>query len=238
MVQEIAETQRPASQPPKTSLLQNLTTQSLLLNHLFTLLSSLPSPQTAPQISQVHAALQLSAIDISGLVKGIGRHQEAWSRFMAKKEEVEGLEKRVRSMIRRLEEGRTELEEMIDLGNKQLEAIEQAEREPISVKTLMAHARSLAKHSSAPVSNLILPVDKDQYVPWPSENVMRMGLLFKLSGSMSGAGQFGNVYEEQHIRPQQHDNARQPEQQEESSRKYDPDAVFQLDLNSDDSDDD
>lgn len=60
---------------------------------------------------------------------------------------------------------------------------------------LMAHAQSLSKHSSAPVSSLLAPVDKAQYAPWPTEMSMRMGLLFQLEGSMSGMGERGVVGE-------------------------------------------
>lgn len=47
---------------------------------------------------------------------------------MEKKKEVAGLEMRVRGLVRRLEEGRKELEGMIDQGERSLEDIEKTER--------------------------------------------------------------------------------------------------------------
>ncbi|KAL0247756.1 hypothetical protein I308_103834 [Cryptococcus tetragattii IND107] len=229
----------PRSHPPPYSLLQNLTTQSLLLSHLFTLIASPPNPNTSTQtqLAQVYSALQLSTLDLSGLVREVGQHQEAYRRLVEKKKEVAGLEMRVRGLVKRLEEGRKELEGMIDQGEKSLQDIEKSEREPVPAKTLMAHAQSLSKHSSAPVSSLLAPVDKAQYAPWPTEMSMRMGLLFQLEGSMSGMGERGVVGEEQKA-PQKVEGRREHVEHEESGRRYDPNAVFQLDLNSDDSDED
>ncbi|WVQ81396.1 hypothetical protein IAT38_003520 [Cryptococcus sp. DSM 104549] len=231
------------SQAPRTSLLQNLTTQSFLLNHLFSLLASPPSASAAqsgqsPNISQVHAALQLSALDLSALVKEVEVHQDAWRRLVEKRKEVEGLERRVRGLVRRLEEGRVELEEMVEKGKKVQADIERSERDPVRAKPLLAHAQALARHSSAPVSGLLAHVDRAQHVPWPTEMSMRMGLLFQLEGSMSGMGEKGVVGDEQQVTAPRVEQRREEVQQEEPSRRYDPNAVFQLDLNSDDSDDD
>jgi len=65
--------------------------------------------------------------------------------------------------------------------------------DPIQVPKLLAHAHALAKHSSAPISSLLTPIDRQQYQPWPTENAMRQGLLFQMEGSMSGVGQTGQV---------------------------------------------
>lgn len=120
----------PRSHPPPYSLLQNLTTQSLLLSHLFTLIASPPNPNTSTQtqLAQVYSALQLSTLDLSGLVREVGQHQEAYRRLVEKKKEVAGLEMRVRGLVKRLEEGRKELEGMIDQGEKSLQDIEKSER--------------------------------------------------------------------------------------------------------------
>lgn len=120
----------PRSNPPPHSLLQNLTTQSLLLSHLFTLIASPPNPNTSiqTQLTQVYSALQLSTLDLSGLVKEVVQHQEAYRRLVEKKKEVAGLEMRVRGLVKRLEEGRKELEGMIDQGERSLEDIEKSER--------------------------------------------------------------------------------------------------------------
>ncbi|ODO06121.1 hypothetical protein L198_01353 [Cryptococcus wingfieldii CBS 7118] len=225
-------------QPPRQSLLQNLSTQSLLLTHLFTALSLPLTPQTPPQISQLHTALQYSALDLAGLVREVEEHQKLWNKLQEKKEEVKQLERRVRGLVRSLEEGRRTLEGMVDQGVKEVAAIDKSEKEPILAKTLLAHAQALGKHSSAPVSTLLAPVDRAQYTPWPTEMNMRMGLLFQLEGSMSGMGETGMVGDQQAAQPEVEERREEPVQVEESGRRYDPNAVFQLDLNSDDSDDD
>ncbi|TYJ57659.1 hypothetical protein B9479_001512 [Cryptococcus floricola] len=240
-------------QPPRQSLLQNLSTQSLLLTHLFTALSLPLTPQTPPQISQLHTALQYSALDLAGLVREVEEHQKLWNKLQEKKEEVKQLERRVRGLVRNLEEGRRTLEGMVDQGVKQVAAIDKSEngvsseapnsftyhrKEPILAKTLLAHAQALGKHSSAPVSTLLAPVDRAQYTPWPTEMNMRMGLLFQLEGSMSGMGETGVVGDQQAAQPEVEERREEPVEVEESGRRYDPNAVFQLDLNSDDSDDD
>jgi mediator of RNA polymerase II transcription subunit 4 len=65
--------------------------------------------------------------------------------------------------------------------------------DPIDIASLLSHAHGLARHSSAPVSSLLTPIDKAQYQPWPTEGAMRQGLLFQMEGSMSGIGQTGQI---------------------------------------------
>jgi mediator of RNA polymerase II transcription subunit 4 len=131
--------------------------------------------------------------------------------------------------------------------------------DPIKIPTLLAHAHALAKHSSAPLSSLLTSIDKAQYQPWPTENAMRQGLLFQMEGSMSGVGQTGEIgdgtslsyisyrciYEigadwtesKDVIMAEAQTQAAPQIHREEHGRKYDPDAVFTLDLNSDSDDD-
>lgn len=78
--------------------------------------------------------------------------------------------------------------------------------------------------------------------PWPNEANMRTGLLFQLGGSMSGIGDIGVVGEGgwlwESLTPETEQRAPQYEVvHEEPGRRYDPAAVFSLDLNSDESDD-
>lgn len=72
--------------------------------------------------------------------------------------------------------------------------------DPIDVASLLSHAHGLARHSSAPVSSLLTPIDKAQYQPWPTENAMRQGLLFQMEGSMSNVGQTGQIGDGESIR--------------------------------------
>ncbi|WVW79371.1 hypothetical protein I302_101339 [Kwoniella bestiolae CBS 10118] len=229
-----------SSLPPRQSLLQNLTTQSLLLTQLFTLLSysSSNTPQTQG-IEQIYTALQLSTLDLSNLLRETYTHQEEYQKLLDKKQNLEKLEGRVRGIIRVLEADRVELEGMVERGRKVREGIEQSEKNPINIPTLLSHSQNLSRFSSAPISTLMSDIDKNQYQPWPTEMAMRMGLLFQMSGNegMGGMGRTGEVGDE--TKPTE--IAEQPQPtiiHEEPSRRYDPNAVFTLDLNSDDSDDD
>ncbi|KAK8844058.1 hypothetical protein IAR55_006852 [Kwoniella newhampshirensis] len=236
-----------SSPPIRLSLLQNLSTQSLLLSQLFTLLASPPAPNTSSstisspvpqQISQLYAALELSTLDLSNLVREAYAHQEEWRALMEQKAEVERLEQRVRGLVRGLEKGREEMEGMVQSGREVLNDIERSEQHPIPAKTLLSHAQALARHSSAPVSSLLAPIDKAQCTPWPTEMNMRQGLLFQLEGSMSGMGEKGIVGDEGAAVPPKEERREEVIQHEEPRRRYDPNAVFHLELNSDDSDDD
>ncbi|OCF79199.1 hypothetical protein I204_01146 [Kwoniella mangroviensis CBS 8886] len=233
-----------SSIPPRQSLLQNLTTQSLLLTQLFTLLSSSPS-STAPNpgqgggIEQIYTALQLSTLDLSNLLRDTYTHQEEYKKLLDKKNNLENLEQRVRGLIRGLEHDRIELEQMVDNGKKVKKNIEQSEKNPIIIPTLLSHAQNLSRYSSAPISSLMSDIDKNQYQPWPTEMAMRMGLLFQMSGNegMGGMGRTGEVGDE--TKTTEIIEQSQPAiVHEEPTRRYDPNAVFTLDLNSDDSDDD
>lgn len=65
--------------------------------------------------------------------------------------------------------------------------------DPISSSTLLSTAQNLSSHSSAPISVLMAPQDKAQYMPWPTEGAMRSGILFMMGGSMSGVGDIGKI---------------------------------------------
>jgi hypothetical protein len=65
--------------------------------------------------------------------------------------------------------------------------------EPLSSSTVLAMAQNLSLHSSAPLSALLPPQDKAQYMPWPTEAAMRAGILFMMGGSMSGVGDLGKI---------------------------------------------
>ncbi|WVR09046.1 hypothetical protein IAU60_006106 [Kwoniella sp. DSM 27419] len=266
-----------SSLPPRTSLLQNLSTQSILLTQLFSLVAApsqgTPAPQTTGAIEQIYAALQLSTLDLSSLVKEAHEHQAEWKRLQEQKAEVEMLEKRVRGLVQSLEHGRKELEGMVDKGRQVRSDIDRSERNPIPVRKLLTQASALARHSSAPVSSLLAPVDKAQYQPWPTEMAMRQGLLFQLEGSMGGMGERGVMGDTNNgmsagrvtayvplrgTAPARYTHAdsaglgtgesaasvqeQSPQpviiHHEEPGRRFDPNAVFDLALNSDESDED
>jgi mediator of RNA polymerase II transcription subunit 4 len=130
-------------------------------------------------------------------------------------------------------------------------------KDPLPVPQILSHARALAKHSSAPVSHLLSDVDKAQYQPWPTETAMRAGILFREGGgSMSGLGDIGVMGEGKSFKVVGVDLDRElmswcTEQAQKQSQYMDVEDhyvhqeaqpnvshghVFDLDLNSDDSD--
>ncbi|BEJ15123.1 hypothetical protein CspHIS471_0408900 [Cutaneotrichosporon sp. HIS471] len=216
--------------PIRTSLLLALTTQGALLNELFTAL-----PSSSSDIPALHASLVQSSAQLDALAADAEDHQRAWAALLVQKAEVEGLERRIRALLRELEGGRAELEALVDEGRRVSDSIALSEDDPVGVPVLLAQAHALSRTTSAPVSSLLAPVDRAQATPWPNETQMRQGLLWQLGGSMSGMGDVGVIGQD-----------REPEKQgervevvhEEQVRRYNPEAVFKLDFNSDDSDDD
>jgi len=195
-----------SSPPPRTRLLTNLSTQSQLLDQFFTSLSSSSTNQQSP-LPHIYTLLKETTDDLLKLRKDVQAHQEVWTRIERKKKKVVDLERRSRALMRTLEGERRELDLMVKEGREIIESVDKVEKsmfsyktakpelmiDPIHVPNLLAHAHALARHSSAPVSSLLTPIDKAQYQPWPTENAMRQGLLFQMEGSMSGIGQTGQV---------------------------------------------
>ena len=257
--------------PPRTRLLLNLSTQSQLLDQFFTTLSN-PTSANATNLPNLYQLLQETTNDLLALRKDVQAHQEVWTRIEGKKREVVDLEKRSRGLMRALKVESEELGVMVKEGREIIHSVDKLEKgeshpytdcplinntivlmvEAIHVPRLLAHAHALAKHSSAPISSLLAPIDRAQYMPWPTENAMRQGLLFQMEGSMSGVGQTGQVGDGTSPPPitkasltnaeGEEEDVIMAEQvpaqvhREEVGRKYDPDAVFTLDLNSDSDD--
>jgi mediator of RNA polymerase II transcription subunit 4 len=197
--------------PPRTRLLQNITTQTHLINQIFTSLSSSSSlSSTAPNpLPALYQQLNDTAEELLRLRDEIAVHQELWARIEVKKRNVIDMEKRVRGIMRTLESERGDLETMVLEGREIMASVDKVETsewfdmdeckagtnapDPIHIPSSLSHAHALAKHSSAPISSLLTPIDKAQYQPWPTENAMRQGLLFQMEGSMSGIGQTGQI---------------------------------------------
>jgi mediator of RNA polymerase II transcription subunit 4 len=114
------------STPPRTLLLQNLTSQTHSLQTLFSSLSS-PTPNPTA-LSTSLASIQTSSVELEHLVQEVWYHQIAWQELERKKAEVIGLEARVRGLLRGLEGGRRELEGMVEEGREVRKSIEQSER--------------------------------------------------------------------------------------------------------------
>ncbi|ORY28782.1 vitamin-D-receptor interacting mediator subunit 4-domain-containing protein [Naematelia encephala] len=231
-----------SSQPLRTQLLTNLATQHSHLLDLFTQLST-PTSSIASSssfqhpINQLYSLLSEKTTELAYLVEETERHQAAWRELERKKKEVVELEGNVRALISTLEQGRRELQVLVDKGREIIQRVDEVEQRPLQVEPLLAHALALGNTTSAPVSSLIAPVDLAQHKPWPTEMSMRMGILFKSAGSMSGMGDTGLIGDErkevEKAVADRYDGHR-----EETDRVADRHAVFNLDLNSDDSDDD
>ncbi|RSH95027.1 hypothetical protein EHS25_000113 [Saitozyma podzolica] len=242
------------STAPHHALLDNLSQQSSLLTALFTHLSqplsSNPSPLAIPPIpsfpstsspsdplNTIYAALAERERDLAGIVSRTYEHQAAYASLMRKRDEVSGLERRVRGLVKALERDRKELEGMVQSGEEIRESIAKSEKDPLPVKPLLAHAQALATHSSAPVSSLLTPLDRANALPWPTEAAMRQGLLFALQGSMSGVGDVGKIGDETKEVPAETRETQREVIHEDTGRRFDPNAVFELDLNSDSEED-
>ncbi len=115
-------TQELVDPPIRSSLLLALTTQSALLQELF---SSLPSGgHDAPTL---HAALVQSSATLDGLAAQAEDHQRKWRELSIQKQQVADLESRIKLLVRELESGCGELESMVDEGHKLAESIDQSE---------------------------------------------------------------------------------------------------------------
>jgi len=138
----------PPPTPPRTALLQNLTSQSQFLLQLFTLLSStaplptLPPPTPLPPsqlphpastsspatssnpISRLYSSLQTSTLELAHILDSVHAHQAAYRELDRQKLSVIGLEYQVHELVRSLETGRRELEVMVEDGKEVRKSIE------------------------------------------------------------------------------------------------------------------
>ncbi|KAK4687688.1 mediator of RNA polymerase II transcription subunit 4, partial [Tremellales sp. Uapishka_1] len=219
--------------PPsiRSALLSNLSTQTTLLTQLFTTLSQPSSSSTS--LPSLYSSFQNTSADLSRLVEDVYDHQAKYRLMLEKKERVEALERRVRELLVSLEGDRSDLLGMVESSREVVKGIEKARDDPINVSRLVSHAIALSKTTSAPVSSLLLERERAQSTPWPGEAEMRMGSLFILQGSMSGVGDVGKLGDEIKEVEMVAQTERVQIREQEQVRKYDPDAVYNLDLNSD-----
>lgn len=127
--------------PPRTRLLQNLSTQSQLLNQIFSSLASSTSAQqtqTQQQSQQpnplplLYQVLDQTCTDLLALRKDVRAHQVVWERVERKKREVIELEKRTRVIMRTLERERSELETMVREGREVVASVDRVERSELA----------------------------------------------------------------------------------------------------------
>jgi hypothetical protein len=105
--------------PIRSQLLLSLATQGALLQELF---SSIPS-----RVPVVPTALVQSSAALDALAAQAEEHQRRWAALASKKEEVEGLERRIRDIVRELEGNYQDLEAMVDEGKRLSESIDKSE---------------------------------------------------------------------------------------------------------------
>jgi mediator of RNA polymerase II transcription subunit 4 len=221
--------------PIRTQLFTNLTRQSQLITDLFGHLASgstgagagagaapgtFTSTSTASHpvnvlyaqthpLQSMYGSLQDLENGLADVIDNAWDHQAAFRALMAKREEVVQLELKVRDLVRKVEQGRGELEVLVREGRERLPDIKTVTKsklssiralkshltvaEPLAIPPLIAHAIALSRTTSAPTSQHVPPSEKGMYAPWPTEVGMRTGLLFQMSGSMSGVGDTGVI---------------------------------------------
>lgn len=121
--------------PPRTRLLQNISTQSHLINQIFTSLSSSASASTstAPTpLPTLYRALEDTTGELLRLRQDVAEHQELWARIEAKKKNVIDLERRVRGIMRTLERERSDLETMVQEGRDIMASVDKVEQSELS----------------------------------------------------------------------------------------------------------
>jgi hypothetical protein len=123
------------SVPPRARLLQNISTQSHLINQIFTSLSSSASASasTAPApLPTLYRALEDTTGELLRLRQDVAEHQELWARIEAKKKNVIDLERRVRGIMRTLERERSDLETMVQEGRDIMASVDKVEQSELS----------------------------------------------------------------------------------------------------------
>ena len=131
------------SRPPRELLLANLSTQSNLVNQIFTIISNPPAPQptlsSSHPVAQLYTSIGASVDELAGIVDGVWEHQSAWRNLERLKDQVRSLDRNVREVIGELEKGRIELESMVEEGRKVKESIDRAQNgKPILIHILSA----------------------------------------------------------------------------------------------------
>jgi len=118
-------------------------------------------------------------------------HQSNQRRIDELKDEVLGLEARLRDIWYKLDQGKKELEEILEDGEERLAAIDRAKSAPIPYEDLLSYASIISGYTSAPPG---LP-DPSLGVfnpPFPTQEMLRRGRL-KAEGSLGPLGETRSV---------------------------------------------
>jgi len=148
-----------------------------------TLFLSLSGAQTArrPLAPRVSAFLDCD-IEIANTLHLARKHQIKQHKIEALKTEILELDNRWRQICADLENGKRELEVMIDEGEERIKAIEKAKEASIPYPELLAYAQRLSTFTSAPpnMPDMNLPGQPPPplfFPPFPNEEKMRRGRL-------------------------------------------------------------
>ncbi|KAF8507947.1 vitamin-D-receptor interacting mediator subunit 4-domain-containing protein [Hysterangium stoloniferum] len=173
-------------------LLNPLNRMQTLSHSLFSSLSLPPTRQTPPPPTSLFIDCD------NALAKAVEQariHQIKQRKIEALKAEVLQLDNQLMELWNDLEQGKQELEAIIDEGNERLEAIERAKAAAVPFPELLAYAQSLSAFTSAPpnMPDIALPGQPPPplfFPPFPNEEKMRRGRL----NAEAPLGQLGETH--------------------------------------------
>ncbi|KAI0831823.1 vitamin-D-receptor interacting mediator subunit 4-domain-containing protein [Trametes gibbosa] len=144
-----------------------------------TLFLSLAPPQTRPPPPPSVADLVTVDAQLAAAVQLARIHQVKQRRIEQLKDEVLALDRRWRSIVGELDDGRRELDAIVREGEERIKAIEEAKAAAIPYPELLAYAQSLSAFTSAPPNMPSLapgqPPPPLFFPPFPNEERMRRG---------------------------------------------------------------
>ncbi|EJD07387.1 uncharacterized protein FOMMEDRAFT_100587 [Fomitiporia mediterranea MF3/22] len=150
-----------------------------LSNTLFLALG--PAQSKPPPPPPIEAFIEMDA-ELAAALQQARVHQLKQRRIEALSAEVLDLEGRLREISTELEQGKQELEEMIEEGDERVKAIQKAKEAALPYPELLAYAQSLSAFTSAPphMPDMMLPGQPPPplfFPPFPNEEKMRRGRL-------------------------------------------------------------
>jgi len=171
----------PSMDPPESMTAALLEPLERFQQLSVTLFQSLAPPQTRPPPAPSIAAFLECDAAMADALRLVQVHQMKQRRIESLKVEVLSVESKLRDVWMALEEGRRELETIVDEGDERIKAIEQAKTASIPYPELLSYAQSLSAFTSAPPNmpdlapgHLPPPLF---FPPFPNEEKMRRGRL-------------------------------------------------------------
>ncbi|KAF8141753.1 vitamin-D-receptor interacting mediator subunit 4-domain-containing protein [Boletus edulis] len=178
-----------------------LTSVTTLSNTLFQSLSS-PHPHAKPSIAPppIPAFFHVEA-SLARALAETASHQRRQKRIEELIAEIGMIEARWRSIVERIEQGKRELEAVVEEGEERVEGIRKAKEASIPYPELLAYAQSLSAFTSAPpnMPDLNAPLNAAHgaplplfFPPFPNEEKMRRGRL-NVEKPLGGLGESHSV---------------------------------------------